>query len=251
MSKLFIKSELTESTIKKEEEGYFISPLLSEDIDIEIADEKNHDSFESDSNSPKLIVNFKTEPEEDSTIKTESYCIEEEVKIEWNTPEVVIRQKTGKEGIEVDSSSNLFACDMCSYKFYSRQRLVRHINVNHKKHLNLSCKLCDYRYSKKHDIKKHLRKVHKLRSEPTTLSCPWCDKTFNRAELFKKHVRSFGLPPLDCQVCPRQFEYGCLLVLHGKEHMKINSYSCSKCSYKTLTEDGILKHEQKHLLASK
>ena len=152
-----------------------------------------------------------------------------------------------KNPTELNSQTNLFACDLCPKKYAIIMRFNRHKND----HMNgkirttgeqdWNCEQCGksgrgYRSNKKHEF------THK---DPDK-KCNVCGKKFRSEILLLKHQRTHTDEGNKCNFCGKWFESLTNLRVHEFIHTDEKPFSCPLCP-KKFTQSGALKiHKRTH-----
>ena len=140
--------------------------------------------------------------------EAESICSEIELKIEpaseksesmFSVPE--------KKNVDITNSkktSNIFSCNMCSFKFTTENFVFKHIEMVHNKN---KCPICKYTFENQDSLKRHFELDHPFKTikdltsktikdltsthENETYRCSICQINFSRAGYLKKHYENY------------------------------------------------------------
>lgn len=117
--------------------------------------------------------------------------------------------------------SDIYACDMCGKRHYSKLMLQRHRQSKHAIPMDedqfRNCPICERRYIKGTDYLRHMR-TH----EKEKLSCETCGKKFREREQLRIHERIHTQEkPMECVACGARFGSPASLSRHKKICPKI------------------------------
>ena len=171
-------------------------------------------------------------------------------------------------------TGNLFECEVCQKKEYSKYALDIHIKTTHQgelfvcrtdgcykmykttygrrmhesTHTNTEkflCATCGDRFAYKSTYDSHVAKHEGIKP----FSCGKCDKTFTHSSHLSTHkgICQLTTQPFKCQDCSRRFKSTKYLREHTKIHSDPESFICSKCASCFNSRGGLFSHmKRKH-----
>lgn len=117
--------------------------------------------------------------------------------------------------------SDIYGCDICGKRHYSKLMLQRHRHAKHAIPMNddqyRDCPVCDKRYIKGADYVRHMR-THEVEK----FECVICGRKFREQEQLRIHERiHFEEKPMECVACGARFGSAASLSRHRKVCSKI------------------------------
>ena len=181
---------------------------------------------------------------------------------------------------EMDSSSSVFNCTMCSRVYYSQNQYENHMRKSHKIG-NFECPTCTQTFTSASGLKSHVENIHKLQpGEKSKFQCEKCSKMLSSKSALHKHmlIHSQENPfvckepgctyatktrykllmhdkrihkgevekPFFCETCLKRFPSTQKLREHTRIHTGERPFKCHVCEYTCALRGNLKKHMKVH-----
>ena len=158
---------------------------------------------------------------------------------------------------------NRFECNLCEENFASKQALLYHKDVVHKKLSPVKCEECEASFATLISLKNHRKYVH---SDKAKCKCFLCGAQFKQNKDLKFHIRNKHQintrdhfknewndteerERFQCTSCDSNYKYKKDLEAHRKKNHNVHeatSFSCKICSKNFTQKNNCLRHERNH-----
>ncbi|GIY41016.1 hypothetical protein CDAR_168671 [Caerostris darwini] len=136
-------------------------------------------------------------------------------------------------------------CDICGRKFSDTKCLRKHQQAVHSKLKPYVCSYCGHLSARKAMLELHMRQ----HTGEKPFMCEHCDyRTGDHNSLRRHRMRHTGDKPYKCPHCP----YACIQAISYKTHLRNKHpglgglFSCTLCSFKSVSNDNYLNHMSDH-----
>ena len=139
-----------------------------------------------------------------------------------------------------------FSCDKCSFVTSRKRSFTWHMkkHVNSESGSSVPCVFCSSSFSSKNKLAKHISVEHRQ----DTYSCHTCDTQFPRVSEFVDHLSLHSKKNLikKCLYCPFKTVHNISFKHHMARHTGQNVYKCPFCKYKTPSMKNYREHVSNH-----
>ena len=163
--------------------------------------------------------------------------------------------------VHTKDPNKLFNCIECDRSFGSKQALVYHDKIDHKKlDLEIPCSICDKTFKIEEQLDKHTREVHKS----SQVVCHLCDEIFTRQSTLNHHykvvhdvvinemylldspgiIEVFGCPHCEMKTREKKTLNHHINLVHNRADQE--QLECPSCQFKTF-ERKTLNHHMKYI----
>ncbi|GFT98155.1 zinc finger protein 782 [Nephila pilipes] len=136
-------------------------------------------------------------------------------------------------------------CDICGRKFSDTKCLRKHQQAVHSKLKPYICSYCGHLSARKAMLELHMRQ----HTGEKPFLCEHCDyRTGDHNSLRRHRMRHTGDKPYKCPHCP----YACIQAISYKTHLRNKHpglgglYSCTFCTFKSVSKENYLNHMSDH-----
>ena len=135
-------------------------------------------------------------------------------------------------------TSRFFECNVCDYKTKYKHHFNSH-QYNHKQ--KTKCSICGKMVQ---NPESHYQRVHKFGKVPCKIGAKSISKINMKLHVDQVHKKN---PELSCDICGSILKHRMSLYEHMRDmHLKVKSFSCNKCEYKTTRLSSLLQHQKVH-----
>ena len=142
-----------------------------------------------------------------------------------------------------EKTKKKYKCKECSYQFFEKRLLKRHIDTVHKNIRNHVCEECGNAYHTKFKLKQHINCFH---NNIRNFKCHECDNAYPTKYTMTRHMNSvhkMGEKMFKCDLCPYTTFVKVLLKPHIEGvHKKIKKHFCEECEYGTYKKSALDYH---------
>ena len=138
----------------------------------------------------------------------------------------------------LESSQEMFKCQLCSYSTIHKRYLKGHILI-HSNSERFSCSACSYKTHLKSRLSIHSL-IHSNRKDYSCQICLY--RTNRKSSLVRHNFIHSDRKNYSCQTCSYTAGYKAKMNKHMLSHLKIKRYSCQNCSYSTNFTWRLKKH---------
>ncbi|XP_053978850.1 zinc finger protein 91-like [Hylaeus volcanicus] len=169
-----------------------------------------------------------------------------------------------------------FECDICSVKFYRKDKLKAHYDKCSEKNPDQvrKCNICGDSFENNEILREHrakhvtegilteedLRDIEprpeekkpgekigrKRRTDIVGLECTECNKQYTSRKGLLRHIQVHEGKKYLCDICPKKFYRREHLKIHVAKHNMIKPYKCGRCSKRFIKEEQLTNHLSKH-----
>lgn len=156
--------------------------------------------------------------------------------------------------VHVSTKNNNFQCPFCPQSLTREYALKIHIKARHKSRENFEhkCPFCSYKAPLGYYLQMHIASKHSeteyARLQKTHI-CETCGYRTARKSHFLKHkLIHLQEKPYKCSHCDYSTITNCNLKVHLRIHTKEKPYNCNRegCDYKSSSKSALQSHEKKH-----
>ena len=133
-----------------------------------------------------------------------------------------------------------FQCTLCTIRFQSKRRLVRHIMIKHEKNVKkFKCELCDFESHYKISMQHHKAGVH----EGQRITCDECQQSFSVTTTLRKHKQvHHSNKIIECEDCNFITKTSSSLRHHKEAEHEGIRYKCTSCPMETRYKEYLNAH---------
>ncbi|EGI67781.1 Zinc finger protein 112-like protein [Acromyrmex echinatior] len=169
-----------------------------------------------------------------------------------------------------------FECDICSIKFYRKDKLKAHYDKCAEKNPDQvrKCNICGDSFENNEILREHRAKhvtegilteedlrdtepkseekrlndkmTRKRRTDIVGLECTECNKQYTSRKGLLRHIQVHEGKKYLCEICPKKFYRREHLKIHVAKHNMIKPYKCTRCSKRFIKEEQLNNHLPKH-----
>ncbi|KAJ8683486.1 hypothetical protein QAD02_019278 [Eretmocerus hayati] len=164
-----------------------------------------------------------------------------------------------------------FECDICTAKFYRKDKLKAHYDKCAEKNPDQvrKCNICGDSFESNEMLKEHRTKhvaegilteddltdtedkssekpPRKRRTDITGLECTDCNKRYTSRKGLLRHLQVHEGKKYLCDMCPKKFYRKEQLKVHVAKHNIVKPYKCPRCPKRFIKEETMNSHAARH-----
>ncbi|XP_051576730.1 zinc finger protein 574-like [Myxocyprinus asiaticus] len=153
-------------------------------------------------------------------------------------------EEEGKHNTPAAEERPQFPCSICTKRFSSQIRLLRHRRTTHTTERRFKCNICGKPFKKQIHLRNHLR----THTGERPFQCSVCGKTFSSLANLSRHgLTHTGVRPYRCDICHKAFSQSSNLRQH-RQHLHSNAtpLPCPDCSATFIRPAKLIAHRFLH-----
>ena len=241
-----VSESLGTSSHQDSETVFYRDACTNAVIDLDISEDIDNPSEDSDSDNPTSYENVKSPSSNEPTMSEEDG---NKIKYKCNVCGKEYTYLKGLENHECFKKLVKIPCPSCS-KLVSKTNLSHHIKIHSR--IKFPCTTCKKAFKSKPNLEKHLLK----HGQKKKTLCDECGKVFARPNHLKLHmkthskeVRTEAKKPrkgVRCKMCNEECTSNSKLLAHFKKFHPEASTKCTVCSKPFFSKRGLDGHMKKH-----